>query len=221
MLIDPVALDTANTSLRIPRVAFVLAMLVLTAVAPRFRESTSLQDFMAGPPGLFVAVFIAASTVGTLIWWNWSRERRPFVVAVLVTSVLETGPLFYGQHVGWLGGIAFRSSVALQLLIYGPALIGVLAVPLGVYRWIAGRSRKGALIVFFAIVAAVSIASVPVEQDWLKRGVYAFDNGYSIAADVFWGAAQYLFGLGLYELLRWRAVRSEQSPGASDVAAPR
>jgi hypothetical protein len=158
-------------------IAFAGVMIVLFSIIHRYREDSDTQRFLAGPVGLPIAVAVAIATVATLVWWNWSEERRPFLWAVLITSALNSAGLVHATRAGWVSGIAFAPALSIQLLIVGPGFVGFLAVPLGIYRWLGRRSNAKALIIYLAIVAAISIVSFPVEEDWVRRGVYVMDRG--------------------------------------------
>jgi hypothetical protein len=182
-------------------------MIAVWAIVPRFRADAATQDFLARPLGMLVAAAIAGSTLVTLVVWNWPQEHRALLWAVIVTSVLDMALLLLAERLRWLGGLAVRPGVGLQIMVYGPGFIAFVAIPLGLYRWIARRSAKAALLVYLGIVVAISVASVPVEEEWLRSGIYAFDGGYSIAWDVTWGVAQFLFALALYHGLQLRHTR--------------
>jgi hypothetical protein len=191
---------------------FVIVAILLWALVPRFRADTAVQDALATPLGLLVSLVLAAATIGTLILWNWPVDRRPFLWAILVTTALDTLLLVLAEREHWLGGTVVRPSTFLLVTIYGAAFVAFTAVPLGVYRRIAAASPRAAVAVYLVIVIALSAASVPVLEDWLQRGIYVFDRGYSIAWDVTWGAVQWLFALGLYEVLRNRQGGREIRP---------
>lgn len=188
---------------------FAIVAIALWWLVPRFRADTAVQDSLATPGGLVLSAILATATVGTLVLWNWPAERRPFLWAVLVTTVLDTVLVVIAEQLHWLGGTVVRPNTLLEVMIYGAAFVAFAGVPLGIYRWISGFSKIAALAVYIGIVIALSAASVPVLKDWLQRGIYVFDHGYSIAWDVAWGAAQWLVALGLYEALRLRRDASE------------
>jgi hypothetical protein len=85
-----------------------------------------------------------------------------------------------------------------QLLVYGPAVLGFVALPLAIFRWLRKKSPTTAMLTYWAIVALFSIGSGFAEKSFLATGTYVFGRGYSVAWDVAWGAAQYAFALGLY-----------------------
>lgn len=198
----------AESSERAGRIGFVISALALWAMVPRFRADPAAQDLIAQPAGIVLSVVIAAALLLSLAAWNISESRRPFLWSVLITATLDTALLMVAEHVGWLGGIAFRPSLALQVVVYGAAFVGFVAVPLAIYRVLARRRMAYGLAAYAAIVIALSVATFPVEQDWLEKGIYVFDHGYSIAWDTTWGAAQFLLALLIYEGLRRRPARS-------------
>jgi hypothetical protein len=72
--------------------------------------------------------------------------------------------------------------------------------PLAMYHRVSRVSEGWAQVTYLALVAAFSLASIPVLQVFLARGIFVFGGGYSVAWDVTWGATQYLVALILY---RW------------------
>jgi hypothetical protein len=173
-------------------------------VTRRFRGDIGFQDWLATPVGVGASGALALATLVSFVLWNVASDKRALLFAVLSVTVANAALLGLAVRVGWLAGTAFRPPLWQQALAYGPGLLCFLAVPLAIHRWIAMRSRWGAALVYFAIVAAVSAASVPVERGFLARGEYVFGGSYNMAWDIAWGAAQFLIGLALYLMLEAR-----------------
>ena len=184
--------------------SFYVSCLVAGSVMSRFRGDEQFQDTLATPLGTLALCVLATVTIASLLAWNHARPNRPFSIALLVTTALNLAALLMVVQVGWLSGTAFRSPLAQQLLVYGPGFVAFTGVPLGIYRWVAARSRVLALLVYGGWVLAVSVATVPTLHTFLARGVYVFGHGYDMAWDVGWGIAQYAIALALYEVLARR-----------------
>ena len=94
-----------------------------------------------------------------------SRNWRALLIASGVTTALNLGVLMVADSVGWLGGIAFRPSVAERTLIYGPAILCFIALPLAIYRWLRAMSECVAVVTYLAMVAAFSLVSIQWTND--------------------------------------------------------
>jgi hypothetical protein len=191
--------------------AALVALIVLGAVgsgtlANRMRGDIRLQTQVATPVWITVLIVFDVLTLLALFVWGWSSKRRPWLLAVVVTSVLNIAMLLLATRVGWLGGTAFRPSPSLQLLVYGVDLVWFVAVPLACYRWLALRfSRLWALLGYWGWVAVFSLATIPVEQRFLAAGTYVFGHGYTMSIDILWGVLMYAVALGLFLLIqRWQ-----------------
>jgi hypothetical protein len=197
----------AATGTRIGCIVFGAFCLILGAITHRFRGDIRFQDELSTPLGCSLLGGVALGTMGSLVLWNRAEARRPFLWAVLATGVVDVAVIVAAVRGGWLGGTAFRPPMLVQLLVYAPGLLCLVAVPLAIYRWLAARSASAAALVYLAIVAAFSAVSVPVEENFIARGVYVFGRGYSVQWDVAWGAAQFAFALAVYRVLVARRRR--------------
>jgi hypothetical protein len=180
-------------------------VLIVGGLVNRFRSDEWVQDLVARPIGLAVVAVVAVFMLGALGTWARPQARRPLVWAVLVNAAINTGVLMLANRLGWLRGTVVRPSLQLQALVYGLGFVALTLVPLALYRWLADRSRVLALGAYMAFVAAFSAASVPVERSYLASGVYVFENGYSMVADILWGVICLLFALALYQSLELSA----------------
>lgn len=168
----------------------------------RMRGDIGLQNQLATPLWITVLIVFYVLTLSALFVWGWSSKRRPWLLAVIVTTVLNIAMLFLATSVGWLGGTAFRPSSSLQLLVYGAAFVWLVAVPLACYRWMALRfSRLWALLGYLGWVAFLSLVTIPVEHGWLAAGTYVFGHGYTMSTDILWGVLMYAVALGLFLLI--------------------
>jgi hypothetical protein len=91
----------------------------ISLLTNRMRSDVGLQNQLATPGWTTIVLLFDVLTLSALLVWGWSGTRRPWLWAVLVTSVLNLATLLLATRVGWLGGTAFRPSPALQLLVYG------------------------------------------------------------------------------------------------------
>jgi hypothetical protein len=169
------------------------------------RSDASLQHQLATPLWTILVIIFDVLTLSALLIWGWSGRRRPWLWAVLVTSVLNIATLVLATRVGWLGGTAFRPAPAQQLLVYGVDFVWFVAVPLAGYRWLALRLPTVALLAYPGWVALFSLATIPVEQGLLASGTYVFGHGYSIPTDILWGVLMCGVALGVFLVLeRWQ-----------------
>jgi hypothetical protein len=186
-------------------VLMVLGAVGTGTLANRMRGNVVLQNQVANPVWTAILIFFDVLTLSALLLWGWSGKRRPWLLAVIVTSVLNIAMLLLATSVGWLGGTAFRPSPSLQLLVYGVDLVWFVAVPLAGYRWLALRfSQLCALLAYWGWVAIFSLATIPVEQRFLASGTYVLGHGYTMTTDILWGVLMYAVALGLFlPIQRW------------------
>jgi hypothetical protein len=69
--------------------------------------------------------------------------------------------------------------------------------------------------VYAALVVFFSVVGVNAVHRFVGSGVYIMGRGYSVFWDTFWGVAQYLVVLSLYEALRLRSATKD--PGGPSV----
>lgn len=188
---------------RLDRVLVVLIGLGAVGISTltnRTRGDVGLQNQLASPLWMSILLLFDVLTLSALLLWGWSGRRRPWLWAVIVTSVLNIALLLLATRVGWLGGTAFRPSPALQLLVYGVDFVWFVAVPLAGYRWLALRLPAVALLAYTGWVVFFSVATIPVEQGLLAAGIYVFGHGYTMITDILWGVLMSAVALGLFLL---------------------
>jgi hypothetical protein len=180
----------------------------ISILTNRMRGDIGLQHQLTTLVWTAILVIFDLLTLSALLVWGWSGKRRPWLWAVIVTSVIDIIMLLLATSVGWLGGTAFRPSPSLQLLVYGVDFIWIVAVPLAGYRWLALRFPAVALLAYTGWVVFFSVATVPVERGLLAAGIYVFGYGYTMTTDILWGVLMYGVALGLLLLLeRWQIAR--------------
>lgn len=184
------------------------------ALTNRLRTRVWLQDLLAGSVGRVVLPIAAATVLGALFYWAWPRQRRAYLWSVLVSGTLSMGTMFYAERVGWLAGTTFRPPVWFQCCVYGLAVMGMVALNLGLYRLLARVSKILALAVYLGWVAIFSALTVPAEHVLLANGGYVMSHGYTIFWDVLWGIVLYLIGLGLYLALDRRSAPIPDIPSS-------
>ena len=182
----------------------------ISILTNRLRSDVGLQNQLATPVWTTVLLIFDVLTLSALFLWGWSGKRRPWLWAVIVTSVLNTAILLLATSVGWLGGTAFRPSPALQLLVYGVDFVWFVAAPLAGYRWLALRFPTVALLAYAGWVAFFSLATIPVEQGLFAAGIYVFGHGYTMTTDILWGVLMSGVALGLLLLLEQWQNRTRQ-----------
>ena len=182
----------------------------ISILTNRLRSDVGLQNQLATPFWTTILLIFDVLTLSALFLWGWSGKRRPWLWAVIVTSVLNTAILLLATSVGWLGGTAFRPSPSLQLLVYGADFVWFVAVPLAGYRWLALRFPTVALLAYTGWVAFFSLATIPVEQGLFAAGIYVFGHGYTMTTDILWGVLMSGVALGLLLLLEQWQNRTRQ-----------
>jgi hypothetical protein len=166
-----------------------------------FRSTPKVQDLVAHPLGTIGIALAAMVMVGALIHWGRRSENRPVAMVTLLCTAINTAILALANHYAWFGGTVVRPPLHVQMLVYGMAFLGLTLPPLLLYRRLESRSPILALIAYLAFVVAFSAASAPVERDFVAKGVYVFSPGYTMATDILWGVAWYLFALSVYQTL--------------------
>jgi succinate dehydrogenase hydrophobic anchor subunit len=179
----------------------------ISILTNRMRSDIDLQNQLATPVWTTILVIFDLLTLSALLVWGWSGKRRPWLWAVIITSVINITMLLLATSAGWLGGTAFHPSPSLQLLVYGVDFVWFVAVPLAGYRWLALRFPGVALVAYTGWVVFFSVATVPVERGLLAAGVYIFGHGYTMTTDILWGVLMYGIALGLLLLEQWQIAR--------------
>jgi succinate dehydrogenase hydrophobic anchor subunit len=180
----------------------------ISILTNRMRSDIDLQNQLATPVWTTILVIFDLLTLSAVLVWGWSGKRRPWLWAVIITSVINITMLLLATSADWLGGTAFHPSPSLQLLVYGVDFVWFVAVPLAGYRWLALRFPGVALVAYTGWVVFFSVATVPVERGLLAAGVYIFGHGYTMTTDILWGVLMYGIALGLLLLLeQWQIAR--------------
>jgi hypothetical protein len=186
-------------------VLVVAGSLAALALSNRLRILPALQDWLATATGAVVLGVLDVVTVGAIVYWGATPERRAYPWAVLTSGGASTAMLVCANAVGWLGGTAFRPAIGVQCAVYGLAMTGMVALWLLVFRALGRRSTRLAFGVYLGWVVVFSAASIPVLQLFSATGVYVMQKGYTIFWDVLWGIVLHLVALGIHVGLGMRA----------------
>ncbi len=87
-------------------------------------------------------------------------------------------------------------------LLTGLQAIALFALFLLVYRWLAVRWPRLALLAYGLLVLLVIAGTLVGDQSFLRSGMYVFQGGYSIQTDVVYGVVIFCLPLVLYHIIR-------------------
>jgi hypothetical protein len=166
-------------------------------------------QFLASPAGGALVGIIALATFAVVIAWTrrpGHPDRVAAVYAAGVTSLLVVAVTLVAVSAGWWQGAFLAVPLIVQAAIFLPFSIAGYTLWLGVYRWLAGRTRHA-----FVIYAVVVLAFIPVvilvDPVQMQRGQFSMGNGYTIWADAAVGQVVMWSPVLAYEAIRrWRGA---------------
>jgi hypothetical protein len=167
-------------------------------------------EFIDSSVGGAIVVIVALAALGLVIAWArrpGHADRIAAVYAAAVTSLLVAVVTLIAVIAGWWQGAYFALPLVVLAAIHLPFSIAGYAAWLGVYRWLAGRTRRA-----FALYTAVVLVFIPVVilvDPWqMQRGQFTMGNGYTIWADAAVGQVVMWSPVLAYEAIRrWRGAR--------------
>jgi len=192
---------------RVAAAVLVAGAVVANLLPGRLRTDLGLQDALATPAGYAGLTVAVVAVIGSLVVVSRRAGWRPYLWACLAPGLVSFGMLQVAQRVGWLGGTVVRPGPAVQFGVYGLAMIGVIVLPLGLFRLLRPRHPVWAYTAYVLFAAGYAAASVPALRGYLANGAYVMGHGYSIFWDVTWGVLLHAAGLGLDRGLErlWRS----------------
>jgi len=156
--------------------------------------------------GVMVILITLVTSAAVVLWaqQGGSDDRKAFVSAILLTAGVAM--LFHAlaQAVGWWSGHFFQAPVFVLTLLTGLQAIAFFALFLLAYRWLAVRWPRLALVAYSVLVLLVIAGTLVGDQAFLRSGMYVFQGGYSIQADVIYGVGIFCLPLLLYQVIRQR-----------------
>ncbi len=151
--------------------------------------------------GVMVTLITLVTTAALVLWaqQGGSGDRKAFVAAILVAGGVAM--LFHAlaQALGWWGGLFFQAPLFVLALLTG---LQAIALFLLVYRWLAVRWPRLALLAYGLLVLLVIAGTLVGDQSFLRSGMYVFQGGYSIQTDVVYGVVIFCLPLVLYHIIR-------------------
>lgn len=170
-----------------------------------------MTEFLRTAPGGTAVVVAALLSYGGLLAW----ARRPGHAdrGAVVVSATALGLLVALLNlVLGTAGVWQSTSYSLPLVVLAAAYLLMPAVLCALllmgYRWLAGRTRRPALL-YGAILLAVVGPLIVLLDDWaIERGYLATGGGYTVWMDALVGVALLWFPALLYEGLRGWQTRA-------------
>lgn len=177
-------------------------------------------------PWLMVAEASAAvAALSVLVLWvrlDQDPVHRAFVMAMLSVGVY-TG-LFHALALatGWWQGKAFQGpllTLVLASMRGAFSFAAHLGVVIALYWLVARRSPTWGLALYGLFFLALIPGTIYSDQMYISDGTFAFRNGYTIGADLVYGAILFVLPLVLFEVVRrWQgfaAVDAMRQKGIS------
>ena len=150
-----------------------------------------------------VVVLALVSVAGLGVWRRQPgcADRNAFVAAITSVGALAFILNVLAPTVGWWGGRIFEAPLFPLALLTALRAIVIAALLLILYRWLAGRRKWLALLVYSLILLALIPATVYGDAIFLRTGALTFGGGYTISHDVLLGEVSFALPPVVYELL--------------------
>lgn len=157
-----------------------------------------------------VAVLALITAAGLGVWKRQPgcADRNAFVAAITSVGALAFILNVLAPAVGWWGGRVFQAPLFPLALLTALRAIFIASLLLILYRWLAGRRKWLALLVYALILLALIPATFYGDSILLRTGALTFGGGYTIFHDMALGEVSFALPPIIYELL---------SPGARVV----
>ena len=165
-------------------------------------------QFLRSAAGALITIVVAlASLFITLIWAGkpGQKERWLAVGAATLTSLLVIAITIIAVVMRWWQG-AFFTSIPFWVIaaIYVPFSIAGYTLWLGLYRWLARKTRRAWLIYAFIVLAFIPVVLI-VDPIQMQRDQFTMGGGYTVWADTLVGQIVMASPVFFYELLRRKA----------------
>jgi hypothetical protein len=170
--------------------------------------SPEIKFMNSAAGGVVVVVVSVLIFTLTLLWARRPApsDRRVAVLAATGTSLLVILVSIMAVSFGWWAGDFFEISRAVLIAIYLPFSIAGYTLWLGIYRWLARRTRYA-----FGIYTLIVLVSIPVvtlvDPIQMQRGHFNLGAGYTIWTDALIGQIVMWSPVLFYEILRRRGIR--------------
>lgn len=173
------------------------------------------MEFLDSSIGGAIVIIVALAAFALVVAWAWRPGRADRIAAVYaagVTSLLVLAVTVIAVIAGWWQGAYFALPLLVLAAIHLPFSVAGYTVWLGVYRWLAGRTRH-AFVIYTAIVLLFIPVVLLVDPVQMQRGQFSMGNGYTIWADAALGQLVMWSPVLAYEAIRrWRdASRTSQT----------
>lgn len=164
-----------------------------------------LQQLLQHPMADALVVVLALATVVSLGLWGWQPgypDRRAFVAALTLAGGLVVFVNVLAPAIGWWGGPIFDAPLLPVALLIGLSAAVCFALLLLLYRWLATRWRRLALLCYLLLLLALIPATILGDPLALDSGLLTFGGGYTIWHDLLLG--EILFALPLIAYVAFR-----------------
>lgn len=191
---------------RILVAAVVIGFLAVTVAETIIGAVSSFRHFLQSPVADVVVVVVALATIAALVLWARQpghRDRVAFVATITALGVLVFLANVFAPSLSWWGGTYFQAPLFILALITAVQAMGLLALELRGYLWLAKRSPKLALLVY-ALILLILLPASTILGDLLgaRSGLITFGEGYMVWHDVLVGEAFFWSPLLLYTAFR-------------------
>ena len=162
--------------------------------------------FLFSPIGGSITIIIAVCAFLAVVFWArrpGHPDRWAAVLAATGTSVLVGLITLVAVLFGWWQGAFFQIPLPVALAIDLPFSIAGYTLWLGLYRWIAWKTRWAFLIYVGIVLLFIPIVLL-VDPIQMSRGQFEMGSGYTAWMDALVGQVVMLSPVVFYEFFRPR-----------------
>ena len=186
--------------------AAVIGFLAMTGAETIVGEVSSFRHFLQNPIAEGIVVVVGLATIAALVLWARQpghRDRVAFVATITALGMLVFIANLFAPSIGWWGGTYFQAPLFILAWITAVGAMGLLALLLRGYLWLAKRSPKLALLMY-ALIMLILLPASTILGDLLgaRSGLITFGEGYTVWYDVLVGEAFFWSPLIFYIVFR-------------------
>jgi hypothetical protein len=183
-----------------------IGFLAVTVAETIVGQVSSFSQVLQYPVADVVVVVVGLVTIATLVLWarqSGHCDRTAFVAAITAAGVLLFIANVFAPSIGWWDGTFFKAPLFILALMTAVGAMGLLALLLRRYLWLAARKPKLALLVY-GLIRLVLLPASTIIGDLLnaRLGLITFGEGYTVSHDVLVGEAFFWSPLILYKVFR-------------------
>ena len=187
-------------------------------------EVSSFSQLLHNPVADVVVVVVALASITALVLWARQpghRDRAAFVAAITAVGVLGFIANVFAPTIGWWSGTYFKAPLFILALMTAVGAMGLLALLLRGYLWLAKRSPKLALLVYgLVMLVLLPTATMSGDQIGTNMGVVTFGRGYMVWHDILVGEAFFWSPFILYKVFcRMLGLPEVRRPMETNITA--